>query len=152
MNTDQLLNVDEVEVSYKSRYPPSERPRISSSTDAYHILKQIWNDETIDYNEDFWMLLINRSGWVLGAYQVSKGGLNGTIADIRVIFAVAIKGNATSIIISHNHPSGSAAPSQNDQELTKRISKAGDILDIKVLDHVILCRDHYYSFADEGLL
>jgi len=152
MDAKQLLNIIEVEVSYKSRCPPNERPRINSSTDAYRIFKQIWNDETMDYNEDFWVLLISRAGRVLGAYQISKGGLHGTVADIRVIFAVAIKSSATSIIISHNHPSGNVSPSELDRELTKRISKAGDILDIKVLDHVILCRDHYYSFADEGLL
>lgn len=152
MDTDQLLNIAEVEVSYKSRYPPNERPRIRSSADAYRVLKQIWNNETMDYNEDFWVLLINRTNRVLGAYQISKGGLNSTIADIRVIFVVAIKGNACGVIIAHNHPSGEVAPSTLDQELTKRISKAGDILDIKVLDHLILCRSHYYSFADEGLL
>jgi len=152
MDTEQLLNIAEVEVSYTSRYPPEERPTIRLSADAFNILKQVWNDKTIEYQEEFWILLLNRSKHVLGAYQLSKGGICGVTVDIRIIFTVALQSSSCCILLAHNHPSGQLNPSQADIELTKRISRAGDILDIKVLDHIILTRDHYYSFTDEGLL
>ena len=98
------------------------------------------------------MLFLNRSNRVLQIYSASSGGITGTVADPRLILAVALKVGAVSIMLSHNHPSGSLKPSKADEELTNKIKYAAQFHDIKVLDHVIVSSDSYYSFADEGLL
>ena len=97
-------------------------------------------------------MLLNRSNRVLGIYEVSTGGITGTVADPRVILTAALKANAVSIALCHNHPSGSIRPSRQDEELTQKIRNAALFLDIKVIDHVIITTESYYSFADEGLL
>lgn len=89
---------------------------------------------------------------MIGVFQVSTGGMCGTIADPRVIFAAALKACATSIILAHNHPSGNLQPSQSDIDLTNKLKAAGKLLDIEVLDHIILAEDTYLSFADEGIM
>ncbi len=89
---------------------------------------------------------------VLGAYEVSTGGLTGTVADPRVIFVAALKANACAIIVSHNHLSGNLKPSRQDEELTEKIKSGGQFLEIKLLDHIIVCNEGFYSFADEGVL
>ncbi len=106
----------------------------------------------MEFIEQFKIILLNRGNKVLGIYEVSTGGRAGTIADPKVIFAVALKGAAASIILAHNHPSGSLKPSQADVNLTRKIKSGGDILEIPVLDHLILTTDSYYSFADEGVM
>ena len=89
---------------------------------------------------------------VLGIYELSTGGVAGTVADPKLVFMAALKANACKIILRHNHPSGNLKPSRADEELTKRIATAGMYLDIKVNDHIIITSEGYYSFADEGLL
>jgi DNA repair protein RadC len=89
---------------------------------------------------------------VLGIYEVSTGGITGTVADPRLIFAAALKANACAMIISHNHPSGNLKPSRQDEELTAKLKQAGQFLDIKVLDHLIITTETYFSFADEEIL
>jgi DNA repair protein RadC len=89
---------------------------------------------------------------VLGYCQISAGGLNGTVADVRIIMQTALKSNACSIILSHNHPSGNLVPSEADKDLTKKIREAGKFLDIPALDHLIITSESYFSFADEGLM
>ncbi len=98
------------------------------------------------------VLLLNRANKVLGVYEVSTGGISGTVADPRLIFVAALKANACSLIISHNHPSGNLKPSRHDEELTAKIKQAGEFLDIKLLDHLIVTPEAYYSFGDEGIL
>ena len=95
---------------------------------------------------------LNRANAVLACFQVSTGGITGTVADPRLIFTAALKVNAVSLILAHNHPSGNLFPSTADQELTIKIKEAGKFLEIKLLDHIILSSDGYCSFADEGLL
>jgi DNA repair protein RadC len=102
--------------------------------------------------EEFKVLLLNRGNKVIGVYKASSGGITATIADSRLILATAIKSLSTSIILSHNHPSGNLKPSAADQDLTLKIKSACQYHDIKVLDHVIVSSEGYYSFADEGLL
>lgn len=97
-------------------------------------------------------MLLNRRNRVLGIVNISQGGISGTIADAKVIFAIALKTCASGIIVSHNHPSGEVDPSEQDLRLTKRLAEAGEILDIKLLDHLIVSTDPYYSFKDEGRL
>ena len=147
-----LTKVAEVELVYKSKVKASERPVIQSSTDAANILRILWEDGKMELVEQFKVLFLNRSNKVICIYNVSSGGVTGTVADPKLIFMAALKVNAVSIILSHNHPSGSLKPSKADEELTQKIKGAGAFLDIKVLDHVILSSESYFSFADEGLL
>ena len=142
----------EIELIYKSKVKASERPHISSSKDAYQILLQVWDEEKIDLVEQFKVLFLNRANKVLAVYSVSTGGITGTVADPRLIFTAALKANAVSLVLSHNHPSGNLKPSRADEELTSKIKNAGSFLDIKVLDHIIISSEGYLSFADEGLL
>ncbi len=144
--------VAEVELVYKTKVKASERPQIKSSHDSFSILKEIWNDNKINMLEEFKVLLLNRANKVIGVYEASSGGITGTIADSRLILATAIKSLAVSIILSHNHPSGNLKPSTADQDLTSKIKLACQFHDIKVLDHVIVTSEGYYSFADEGLI
>ncbi len=144
--------VAEVELVYKSKVKASERPQIIHSKDVYEIFKQSWDENKIDFVEQFKIMLLNRSNRVLAIYEVSTGGITGTVADPRIIFTAALKANAVSIALAHNHPSGSPKPSIQDETLTTKIKNAGLFLDIKVIDHVILSGESYFSFADEGLL
>ena len=98
------------------------------------------------------MLLLNRSNTVLGIMNVSKGGISGTVTDIRVLMQAAIKTNAPGIIVAHNHQSGNLTTSDTDTRITNKIKEAGQIMDIQLLDHLIIDTDDYYSFADNGLL
>lgn len=144
--------VAEVELVYKTNVKASERPQITSSHDSFSVLKQIWDENKINMLEQFKVLLLNRANKVIGVYQASSGGITGTIADSRLILATAIKSLAVSIILSHNHPSGNLKPSAADQNLTSKIKLACKYHDIKVLDHLIVTSEGYYSFADEGLI
>ena len=112
-----------------------------------------WGLDSIEHIEEFKLLLMNRSNSVLGIMPVSKGGLSGTVTDVRLIFQGAIKANASGIIVCHNHPSGNLNPSESDTKITNKIKEAGNLMDIQLLDHLILTMDGtYYSFADNGLL
>ncbi|CAH0213452.1 hypothetical protein SRABI27_02046 [Pedobacter sp. Bi27] len=106
----------------------------------------------IAFLEEFKIILLNRSNHVLGIVDISMGGVSGTYVDPKVVFAVALKGNASGIILTHNHPSGSVKPSEADIKLTKRLVECGKLLDINVWDHIILSENSYYSFADDGMM
>ena len=108
--------------------------------------------DRIELLEDFKIMLLNQANRVLGLFQLSRGGITGTVADPRLIFGAAIKACATTIILSHSHPSGNLQPSRADEELTIKIREGGKFLDIRVADHIILSTAGYFSFADEGLL
>jgi len=140
----------EIEISYRPKYKTSELPKVVTSSDAYGCLKDVF--PSLDYREYFYILCLNRNNKVLGYCQISSGGLSGTVADVRVIMQTALKSNACSIILSHNHPSGNLVPSEADKDLTKKIREAGKFLDIPALDHLILTSESYFSFADEGLM
>jgi len=122
---------------------------ISVSKDAYNVIKRF----LVDLNhEEFWILLLNQNSKVLGKELISKGGVAGTYADPKVIFNIALRYQAASIILAHNHPSGNLKPSQADIDLTKKMVNAGKLLDIKILDHLIVIDKGYYSMADEGVI
>lgn len=145
-------NVAEVELSYKSKIKASERPKITHSSDAAELLRGLWNENKIDFVEQFKVLLLNRANRVLGIVEISSGGITGTVADPKLVFVAALKANAVGIIIAQNHPSSNLKPSRADEELTQKIKNAGKFLDIALLDHIILTSEGYFSFADEGLL
>ena len=140
----------EIEIIYRPKVKPSEMPKVVTSGEAYMVLLQAF--PSLEYREYFYILCLNRNNRVLGYSQISVGGLSGTIADIRIIMQTALKANACSIIIAHNHPSGNLEPSDADKQITMKLRDAGKILDIPVLDHVILTSETYFSFADEGLI
>lgn len=151
-NEKRLYEVAEIQLSYKSNVKPSLRPKISSSKDAYNVLRENWDNSKIEFIEQFKVMLLNRANRVLGIFEVSNGSATGTVADPKLIFAAAIKANACGIILSHNHPSGNLLPSQADIDLTKKVKEGGKLLEIQVLDHVIVTSEGHYSFADEGLV
>lgn len=147
-----LTSVCEVELIYKSKVKASERLKISGSKDTYQIFREHWDENKIELQEQFKVLLLNRANKVLGIYEVSTGGISGTVADPKLIFAAALKACACSIIIAHNHPSSNLQPSKQDEQLTYKIKEGGKLLDITLLDHLIITGESYLSMADEGLL
>lgn len=151
-NQISLFQVSEINVTYRPKFKASERPTITHSRDVYTILNQNWDMNKMELLEQFKILLLNRANRVLGIFEVSTGGMAGTIADPKLIFSTALKACASSIILAHNHPSGNLKPSQADINLTRKVKEGGCLLDIAVLDHVILSAEGFYSFADEGLI
>ena len=126
-----------------------EKPVVSSSTDVALYLQSLLRDHK---HEVFAVLFLNRANKINHFEIISKGGMTGTIADPRIILKKALEEDAVSLILCHNHPSGSLRPSRSDEDLTRKIKEAASYFDIKVLDHLIVSEDGYYSFADEGLL
>lgn len=126
-----------------------EKPVVSSSADVATYLQTSLRDYR---HEVFAVVYLNRSNKINGFKIISEGGITGTVADPRVILKKALEEDAVSLILCHNHPSGSLKPSRADEELTQKIKEAAKYFDIKVLDHLIVSDDGYYSFADEGIL
>ncbi len=146
----QTDNIAEIELIYRPSI--SDKPIINSPLDAYNAIIEFYPKDTIQLQEHFLVAYLNRFNRVLGVLLHSSGGLTGTIADVRLIFGTALKAAASGIVISHNHPSGQLKPSAKDKEITARIRDAGDLLDIKLLDHIIVgLEGKYLSFSDEGL-
>ncbi len=128
---------------------PTIKPKICCSKDIfsfmYHKIGEL-------YHEEFWVIYLNNSNHVVYEFQLSKGGIVGTLVDLRIIFKYAFEHFAVSIVICHNHPSGSLTPSQHDLNITKKIKTACENLDIKLIDHIILTEKSYYSFADSNMI
>ncbi len=123
--------------------------KISSSQDIFKIMNVKFRD--LPY-EEFWVIYLNRSNKIIHKEKMSQGGISGTVVDVRLILKKAIEYLASSIILSHNHPSGQLKPSQQDIEITRKLKKASSYLDISILDHVIVADNMYFSFADDGIL
>ena len=145
--------VKEITISYKGNSKAIEFPKISSSQDAGELFFQHWNKRNIGLHESFKIMLLNNGNKVKGIYLASSGGITGTLVDLRIIFAVVLKSLSTAVILAHNHPSGTLKPSEADKNLTRKLVKAGEVLDIKVLDHLIIAPDDkFFSFSDQGLM
>lgn len=145
--------VSEISISYSGNLKLKDLPKVTSSHDAFELLFHNWDKKNIGLHESFKILLLNNANKVKGIYTLSSGGITGTLVDVRILFAVLLKSLTTSVILAHNHPSGNINPSEADKQLTQKISKGGEYMDIKVLDHLIITPDgNYFSFADEGLL
>jgi DNA repair protein RadC len=127
----------------------NDYPIIQSSNDAYQILHKVMMDLS---HEEFWILCLNRRNQVTKIAEISKGGTSATVVDAKILFKTALDNKASSIILAHNHPSGNLNPSQEDLKLTKKLSEAGKLLDISVIDHIIYTNSGYYSFADNNTL
>ncbi|MTG97327.1 MULTISPECIES: RadC family protein [Myroides] len=123
--------------------------QITCSQDVFEIMQPVLGD--LDH-EEFWVLLLSNSNKVNHKLSLSKGGMTGTVVDVRILFKSALDYRATGLILVHNHPSGKLKPSEADIAITKKIKEGGKIMDISLLDHVIITEHSYYSFADEGLM
>ena len=145
--------VNEIRISYKDKISLSKSPAIKSSADAGKLLFETWDKNTIEVQESFKVLLLNNSNKIKGIYQLSTGGITGTLVDIRILFAVILKSLSVAVILSHCHPSGKLIPSEADKQLTQKIKNAAAFFDVKVLDHLIIVPNgEYYSFADNNIL
>jgi DNA repair protein RadC len=125
-----------------------ELVKITSSKAIFELMQPVIGELP---HEEFWIVYLNNSNKVLSKSQLSKGGITGTLVDVRLVFKNALEIGATALILCHNHPSGTLIPSDADKQITKKLKIAGDSLEIKVLDHLIVTETSYYSFVDEGI-
>lgn len=126
-----------------------EKKKISSSNCVFEMMQPIIGELA---HEEFWIVFLNNANKVIKTSQLSRGGITGTLVDVRLVFKDALQMGAVGIILIHNHPSGVMKPSQSDIDLTKKLKRAGESLDIKVLDHLIITEKAYFSFADENMM
>ena len=127
--------VSEIKVSYKQQIPAPFRQKISCSKDAAKLLFEYWDHNTIALHESFNVLLLNRNNRVKGIYELSKGGITGTLVDIRILFGVVIKTLSVGIILTHNHPSGTLKASETDKQITNKVKMAAEIFELQQLSH-----------------
>jgi len=148
------LKIPEIEIQVKMKGAKnSELPIITSSDEMYSVLKLCFNNYKINWIEEVVMVCLNKSNKVIGFYRVSNGGVAESIVDPKVIFTTALNTPGTcAIILAHNHPSGSLKPSEQDLYITKKIKEAGKLIDIKLLDHIIITDESYFSLNDENLM
>lgn len=123
--------------------------KISSSNSVFEVLQPILGELP---HEEFWILYLNNANKILEKFQISKGGITGTLVDVRITLKKALELGAVSLILAHNHPSGNLNPSEADKQLTQKLKTAAESMDIKILDHLIVTEKSYFSFADEGLM
>jgi DNA repair protein RadC len=147
-----LFIVSELQLSYRPKVNPNQRPMVRSAKDAYPIFLENWNQDLIHLQEQFFMILLNTRGRVLGLVHLSSGGTKGTVVDIKIVFSTALKAMASAIVIAHNHPSGDLKPSEQDLTVTRTLVQAGKILGIAMEDHLIISPDGFLSLADEGYI
>jgi len=126
-----------------------EKKKITSSASVFELMQPVIGELP---HEEFWIVYLNNSNKVIQKNQLSKGGITGTLVDVRLALKTALEVGATGIILAHNHPSGTLKASEADKQLTLKLSTAAKSLDIKVLDHLIITEKAYFSFADEGML
>lgn len=146
--------VSEIKVTYVSKVNLSEAPKITSSEDAQKLLFLSYDKDQIEMREEFKVMLLNSANKVKAIVSIATGTVSGCLVDAKMIFAIAVKTLSPSIIVCHNHPSGNMTPSKADIDITQKIKRAGHVLDVTVLDHIILSPDpkKYYSFGDEGMI
>jgi len=147
------ITISEVKLIYRTKVKASDRPQVKTSRDAFMIFMEHWDLDSIEHVEEFRLMLLTRANKVLGIASISKGGINGTVTDVRIILQFAIKANASGIIICHNHPSGNVQPSESDTAITRKVKESGNVMDVQLLDHLIIVPEgEYYSMGDEGII
>lgn len=142
--------VAEIQLSYYPRLIGEFK--IQSSRESYELFLREWEQNTLEIQEEVKLLLLNRNNKVLGIHSLAKGGLTSCVVDVRIILSIALKCLATGIILVHNHPSGNLKPSHDDLKVTNQLNDGCKLLNIQLLDHLIITKHDYFSFADEGLL
>ena len=145
----QTQNLENFKSFRKRAMIKKELQQIKTSTDVKDLMQPYFADLA---HEEFYCVFLNRANKVLKIEQLSKGGISGTVTDIRLLFKNAILNTASGMVVAHNHPSGNLNPSDADIRITQKIKEAGTLLDIQLLDHLIICSSEYYSFADNGAL
>ena len=145
-----MLKIAEISVSYSNS--KQKKLKVRNSKESYEIFLESWDKNILELQEEFKVLLLNKCNQVLGVYSMSKGGVSSTVVDAKLVFSVALKCNASNIIIAHNHPSGNLTPSDVDKKMTQKLIQAGKYLDIVLLDHLIITKEDFYSFSDNGLI
>lgn len=123
--------------------------KITSSQAVFDVMQPLIGELA---HEEFWIIYLNNANKIMSKFQLSKGGITGTLVDVRLVFKTALSQGAVGLILVHNHPSGTLKPSDSDKQITQKLKIAGEQLDIKVLDHVIVTETNYFSFSDEGIL
>ncbi len=123
---------------------------LNSSSKIAALLRSFWDADNLDVRESFYLLCFSPSIDLIGFFKVADGGLDSVLVDVRLVFSTSLLCRAHAIVVAHNHPSGRMAPSEADRALTRKITQAGSLLSIKLLDHIILSSEQHYSFADEG--
>jgi len=139
------MQIEEVKLTYKNKLRAHERPKISCPEDAYKVFLESWDHDQIELLEECKAMFLDRQLRLMSIASISKGGLSGTVVDLRLVFAMALKRRANSLILAHNHPSGNLKPSQADIDLTRQFQKAGEILQLPVEDHLIVTTEGYTS-------
>lgn len=152
MNLPEWTKVSEIELVYKTKLKPSQRPTVAKSSDIYQLFLNTWDNNKLEFVEQFKIMLLSARMKVLGIYEVSTGTVCGCLVDPKLIFCAALKSNAVCLVLCHNHPSGNLKPSSSDQRLTEKLKQGVKLLEIKIIDHIIVTSEGYFSFADEGLL
>jgi DNA repair protein RadC len=150
MKTD-YFTVPEITVSYKDTVKASQREAVRHADDAARILAAAF-EGCMEHHEEMYALFLNKANRVLGISKIAQGGIDSVAVDIRIILQTALKVNASSLMISHNHPSGNKQPSPQDIEMTNKLRRGCQAIDINLLDHIIITSESYTSFADEGLI
>jgi DNA repair protein RadC len=145
-----ISNVSEIEISYTPTQLSFNRQTIKCSNDFYEVFKQLFDAKLLNVREECFAIFLNRSNRIAGWYKVSSGGITGTVVDIRLTLSIALKSLSSGLLIAHNHPSGNLMPSSIDKGLTVKLKEAANLMDIKLIDHLIITNEGYYSFADEG--
>lgn len=146
-----MNTLSEISINYRPNTKLSQLPKVVTSKEAETQFRALWSDK-LQHIEEMYLMVLNRANKVLGYSLISKGGISGTVVDLKIVFQIALKSNASSIILAHNHPSGNLKPSEADLRITKSIREAGKFMELPLLDHLILTDEGYFSFADEGIL
>ena len=143
--------VHELEIVYKPKFQRENLEKITNSLGAANLLRKSYNENTIECQEEVVVLFLDNANHVIGLQKLSKGGVSSTVVDTRLILSVALKSLASSIILSHNHPSGNLVPSEVDKKITQQLKDACKLLEITFLDHIIIAPGTgYYSFTDDN--
>lgn len=144
------MEVAEIKVSYSTN--KADKIKLTNCMETFEFIISQWNLDIIEFQEECKIILVNRANFVLGIYELSKGGISGTVVDVRIILSVALKCNASGIILVHNHPSGNMTPSESDKKITRKLYQACDLLEIVLIDHFIVCKEKFYSFKQDGFI
>jgi DNA repair protein RadC len=146
------MKLPQTKITVKTKKGDGITYQMKTSADAAKFFRTIFNADTIQWTEECAMITLNRANEVVSVDKISSGGTAGVIVDAKVVFTIALNAVGHSIILAHNHPSGNLKPSTEDIEMTRKLRNGGDILDIRVLDHIILSDTGYLSMADEGYI
>lgn len=145
-----LFAYAEIELTYRNKLRPEDRLKIHDSSIAYHLLMTAWDMNKIELVEQFYLILLDKSSACIGIANIATGGVSACIVDPKIVYATALKAKASNLILAHNHPSGNLEPSKNDLKLTEKLIEGGELLDIRVLDHLIVTPTRYSSYVDNG--